>query len=203
MLIQKMREFLSLGEEGEPGGPEQRGATRRAVLLKASIYPIDVFCDAIIRNASRTGLMGEADSELAIGQTVHLSLDEMTYHSGVVRWTKGNQFGLDLNDALQLVALKNAEVEHGFRDGHGPRAGREVLNIAARLNTGRPPRPATVRNISATGLLLDTSPGLRAGQHLIVRLNGRTIYGRVQWSRDGRIGLKADTPISARALNAD
>ncbi len=38
-----------------------------------------------------------------------------------------------------------------------------VLNLTGQLNTGRPPRPATVRNVSHLGMLIDTGAGLATG----------------------------------------
>lgn len=201
MLLEKVRDLFSLSEMREMTEAERRSSQRRAVLLRASIYPIDVFSDVIIRDASRTGLMGEADAELAIGQTVHLSVDDAAYHSGVVRWTRGRQFGLDLPNALAIFEPQMSAVDHGDREGHSPRAGRVKLKVSARLSAGRPPRPATVRNISGMGMLLDTSPGLLQGQHVVVRVgNCPVIYGRVQWSRDGKIGVKAVAPISVLSV---
>ena len=201
MLLEKVRDIFSPGETCAAIETDRRDSRRRAVLLRASIYPIDVFSDVIVRDASQTGIMGDADAELAIGQTIHLSLDERTYHSGVVRWTRGRRFGLELPRALAIFASRTSTIDHGYREGHAPRAGRVKLNVCARLSAGRPPRPATVRNVSGMGMLLDTGPGLLAGQHLVVRLGQcPAIYGRVQWSRDGKIGIRATTPISVLSL---
>jgi hypothetical protein len=180
---------------------ERRRAKRKAVYLRATIYPIDVFADARIRDVSATGARGEADAELAIGQTLHITTDERSYHTGKVKWTLDRQFGLDLPDAHQVFGRVLTEVDHGSDEGHHPRASRLKIDVAARMVGGRPPRPAIVRNVSQCGMLLDTSPGLYPGQHLVVRVgNAPPAYGRVQWSSNGRIGFKAYNPLSPLAL---
>lgn len=167
------------------------------MLLRATIYPIDVFCDARICDASSTGVRGEADVELAIGQTMHITTDEAAYNAGTVKWVDGRQFGLALPDALTMFGMESLDVDHGSFEGHEPRAPRININATARLLAGRPPRPATIRNVSATGMLLETGPGLRPGQHIIVRVgNTAPTYGRIQWVDNGRIGFRAKNAIS-------
>ncbi len=180
---------------------ELRRDSRKAVLLRATIYPIDVYNDVIIRDMSQTGIMGESDIELIIGQTLHLSLDDKTFQSGTVRWTRGRRFGLHFDDPLALFGGDNVVVEHGAVDGQRPRSRRVNLNLAARLSAGRPPRPAVVRNISRSGLQLETSTGLAQGQRLLVKINQNPpIHGRVQWAEGKRIGVKSFEPISLLKL---
>ena len=189
------------GDCATDAAAQRRRALRKSVLLSATIYPIDVFLDARIRDLSRTGVRGEADIELAIGQILHLSVDNQTYHPGKVKWTLGRQFGLDLPAAIDIFLAGSIEVDHGQREGHHPRSVRVEIDVNTRLVAGRPPRPATVRNVSACGMLIDSGPGLMPGQHLIVRIgNASPIYGRTQWSLDGRIGFKAHNPMHDIAI---
>lgn len=203
MLMERIRDYLTLlpADAGQPQDANRRTARRKSVFLRATLYPVDVFCDARIRDISATGLKGEADVELAIGQILHITADEQTYHAGVVKWTRDRQFGLDLKNAFGIFEGRPADIDHGYREGHQPRAPRARINATARLVAGRPPRPATIRNLSMTGMLLDTSPGLNAGQHLVVRVgNAPPIYGRAQWSRDGKIGFKAERAMSVLTI---
>lgn len=203
MLMDRIREYLTLGaDESQPHqAADRRVARRKSVLLRATIYPVDVFCDARVRDISATGLKGEADVELAIGQTLHVTADELTYHAGTVKWTSDRQFGLSLVNAPETFGAGFGETDHGDCEGHHPRAPRAKINANVRLVAGRPPRPGTIRNLSTSGMLLDTSPGLRPGQHLVVKVGNATpIYGRVQWSADGRIGFNAERPISVLTI---
>lgn len=200
MLFRHLRSYL---EPAKPMGvsgladPERRSAPRRAVYLHATIFPIDVFCDVRVCDASASGIKGEANVELQIGQIMHITTDQAAYHLGTVRWVSGRQFGLDLPNAVKLFDLDPDGVDHGLLESHRPRQLRYQIDATARLLAGRPPRPATIRNLSSTGLLLDTGPGLRPGQHIIVKHgNAPCVYGRVQWKDGSKIGCKAHNPIS-------
>jgi hypothetical protein len=176
---------------------EKRRDRRHGVRLAASVYPIDVYQDVVIHDASRSGLMGESAIEVEVGQTLFLSLDEKTYVSGVVRWTKGPQFGLDLDDALDVPGIA-LEVDHGGVVGHKPRAERVRLNLPARLHFGPSTRPATIRNLSRHGMAIEAGEGLLAGQRVLVRIGDRPLIpGQIQWNGGGRIGIStiADVPI--------
>ena len=203
MFVDRIRGYFSNGpaetEQDKPN--ERRTAKRKSVLLRATIYPIDVFCDARIRDVSATGLRAETDAELAIGQTIHLTTDEHNYHAGVVKWVRDREFGLDLANANKIFGGKSSDMDHGDREGHQPRAPRSKINVTARVVTGRPPRPAIVRNMSAGGMLLETSPVLKTGQHLVIRVgNSPPIYGHAQWSEEGKIGFKAEHTISVLSI---
>ena len=169
--------------------------------MRATIYPIDVFSDARILDVSTSGVRGEVGLDLAIGQILHISIDEETYHTGKVKWTLGRQFGLELAEADRIFQVGLAEIDHGRAEGHHPRPLRTRIDASARLVAGRPPRPATVRNMSVSGMLIDTGPVLKPGQHLVVRIgNALLIYGRTQWSADNRIGCKARNPLIGFAV---
>lgn len=203
MLMERIKGYFTpeIVVEDERAAAERRAGARRSVFLRATIYPIDVFADARIRDISATGARGEADVELAIGQTLHITTDEKTYHTGKVKWTQDRQFGIDLIDAVDVLGDGRSEVDHGSEEGHYPRSPRIKIDINARLVGGRPPRPATVRNVSPCGMLLDTNPGLKPGQHMVVKIgNAPPVYGRAQWSGGGRVGFKAHTPICVAAL---
>ncbi|WP_421854860.1 PilZ domain-containing protein [Novosphingobium sp.] len=177
---------------------DRRRARRRSVFLRASIYPIDAFSDARIRDVSATGLMGETDLELTIGQTLHVTIDEQNFYAGKVRWILDRRFGMDVPQALAMFRHQAGEIDYGSEVAHFPRAPRFRLDETARLLVGRPPRPAIVRNLSEHGMLLDTGPGLKPGQVLVVRIgNAPLLYGRTQWSRDGRIGFRTQQPVAA------
>jgi hypothetical protein len=165
---------------------DRRRMPRKAVYLRATIYPIDVSPTARIRDVSATGVRGEVGVELAIGH---------------VKWTRNQVFGFAVPDAAAIFGILPADVDHGSFGGHCQRSSRIEVGIAARLVGGRPPRPAIIRDISASGLLLSTDPGTGPGQHLVVQVGGApTFYGRVQWSDGGRIDLKTRQTLSETIL---
>lgn len=170
---------------------DQRREIRSSVLLRAVIYPIDRLSDINIVNVSHTGIQGESTLELAVGEVLHISFNEKTYCRGVVQWTTHHKFGLKFDEQIALAYALN-DVEKTIALGHLPRARRIEWNTTGRLATGRPPRPATVRNVSQSGMQLDTTVGLREGQLVIVEMNGSPLMlSRVQWASDRRLGVKA------------
>ena len=175
---------------------ERRRATRTSVFLPATIYFVEQVVEARIHNASASGFMGEADAELSIGQQIHLWLGKTAYHLATVRWITGRKFGVSLPNALALLGGKSAAWKED--DGvHDARAVRVPLDVLADLYISRPPRPGTVRNISETGLLLDSGPDLQVGQQLLVALKGRgCIHGRIQWTGGGKAGVRSAGSIA-------
>jgi len=171
---------------------DQRGQKRFRVLLQASIFPIDSIDDVTVHNLSEQGLMAESDVPLAVGQIVHLSFDGTTHRSGVVRWTSGRRFGLHLEGYCGAPHPLD-EIEANADEDQQPRPVRLSLNIPARMRSGRPGRPAMVRNLSRSGMLVETTAGLKIGQDLLIKIGRQTpIAAQVRWSQDGRVGIRAE-----------
>jgi hypothetical protein len=141
--------------------------------------------------------MGESAIHVEVGQTIFVSLNDKTYVSGIVRWTKGHQFGLDLDDPLDLAGL-TGDFDHGRQIGHKARADRVKLNLNARLHSGQSTRPATIRDLSRNGMAMEAGEGLLTGQQVLVRIRDRPLIpGRIQWNAGGRIGVStlAEVPL--------
>lgn len=206
MLLERISEFfLPATSSAHSNIAPQDGvvlprAPRTPVFIGAALYPIDVFCDAQIRDLSADGLialMGETEVDLAVGQALHVTIDEQFYHLGIVKWTQDRRFALDLPNADAIFG-------HDFGDGDGaPDAGQHSPGLhirydaSVRIVAGGPPIAATVRNLSSAGMLLDTTPGLMPGQHIVVKAQDMLpIYGRAEWTSGRSIGLKARHPIS-------
>lgn len=171
---------------------DQRSQKRVRVLLQASLFPIDSIDDVTVHNISEQGLMAESDVPLAVGQIVHLSFDGTTHRSGTVRWTSGRRFGLHLEGYSGTGhPLDQLEPETGPDQQVRPL--RLSLNIPARMYSGRPRRPAMVRNLSRSGMLLETGTDLKVGQDLLITIGRQApIAARIRWSRDGRVGVSAE-----------
>ena len=89
MLLERISEFLlpatspAASNIAPQDGVALPRAPRTPVFIGASLYPIDVFCDAQIRDLSADGLialMGETEVDLAVGQALHVTVDEHYYH---------------------------------------------------------------------------------------------------------------------------
>jgi hypothetical protein len=185
----------------EEASADHRKHPRRAVLLDASIYAIDFFSDVIIQNVSANGFMGQADVELTVGETLHLTLDDKAFQTGTVRWTEGQVFGVSFDSPLARTGAGDDELDYGTMPEHKPRARRSTLNIPARLNLGRPPEPAKVKNVSQSGMLLETTANVGAGQHVLIKLGDRSpVAAVVKWRKDDHIGIETAEPVGILSL---
>lgn len=172
--------------------PDQRAQKRVRVLLQASIFPIDSIDDVTVHNISEHGLMAETDVELTVGQVVHLSFDGASHRSGTVRWIRGRRFGLHVEDCTGSLGALD-ELEPDTSPGQQSRSLRLSLNIPARMSSGRPRRPAMVRNLSRSGMSLETGAGLLVGQNLLIKVGRQpTISARIRWTAGGRIGVSVE-----------
>jgi hypothetical protein len=201
-MLSKLRSAFTRGTNRESAETveQRRRHPRQAVSLEASIHPIDFISDIVIQNVSDEGFMAEADVELSVGQRLHLTLDDKAYEAGTVRWTEGQLFGAAFDAPLAGTGAPD-ELDCGTLEDHKPRKQRVLMQIPARLCLGRPPLPATVRNLSQSGMLLETDPGLQTGQHILVKLGNRApLAGRIQWHEEGRIGIKSTEPIGILSL---
>jgi len=191
--------FRDHGRKEAPA--DHRRHPRKSVFLDASIYAIDFFSDVVIHNVSANGFMGEADVELTVGETLHLTLDNKAYQTGTVRWTEGQTFGVAFDSPLARIGAGDDEIDHGTLPEHKPRVRRTPLNIPGRLNLGRPPEPATVKNLSQSGMLLETGAHLQVRQHVLVKLGNRApVAAVVRWCAEGRIGVETAEPVGILSL---
>lgn len=200
-MLSKLRIALG-GRSNAPGTPpaDNRKHPRRAVYLDAWVYPIDFLSDVIIQNVSTNGFMGEADVELTVGETLHLTLDDRAYQTGSVRWTDGRHFGVEFETRLARMGA-GEDIDFGTSEGHKPRARRAVMSIPAQLCLGRPAEPATVRNLSQSGMLLESESPLTPGQHVLVKLGDRSpVAAVVKWSSEQHIGVETAEPIGILSL---
>ena len=199
-MLKRLRTFLSDAEPSPIEDCDKRQHKRHSVLLQATLYPIDAYCDAVVHNLSDEDLTGEAELTLAVGQVVHLTLESATV-TGAVRWTRGHQFGLALVSSSEIWSTLS-ELEHEYSEGHQPRNPGLRLEMPAKLRTGRPPRPVTVRNLSQRGMLVDSASALEPGQHVLVHIGKRElIAGTFQWCNDvGRLGIRSHEPIGILSI---
>lgn len=199
-MLKRLRAFLSEKEPTASEDSEKRRHKRHSVLLQATIYPIDSYCEATIHDISDGGLMGEAQIRLTVGQVVHLTLEDVTL-TARVQWTRANRFGLARIETGKAWPAPPG-IDHGEIEGQTPRGRRLQLGMPATLRTGGPPRPVTVRNLSQGGMLVEGAGSLVQGQQVLVHIGKRDLVaGSVQWS-DGtnRLGIQSKAPIGILSI---
>lgn len=200
-MLSGLKKTLFRSRGDEDSSADNRRHPRRTVFLDAAIYAIDFFSDVVIHNVSAEGFMGEADVELTIGEKLHLTLDDKAFQTGTVRWTEGKTFGVSFDTPLARTGAGDDDLDYGSMPEHKPRARRATLNIPARLNLGRPPEPAKVKNVSQSGMLLEATANLGAGQHVLVKLGDRSpVAAVVKWRKDDHIGIETAEPVGILSL---
>lgn len=191
------RLFRSKSKDRRSAAPalpsEQRRHRRHVIRLDATIYSLDVYQDVNIVGATPTGVIGEGSDDLAPGQLLHVSFGN-TYYPGVVRWTKGAQFGLDVDEDIEVPGLRRTDAR--TQAGQPARAERIRLDLPARLHIGQSSRPALIRDLSRQGMAVETKPGLLAGQQVLVRAGSYPLIpGKVRWASERRLGIAASVEM--------
>ena len=203
VLLDRIRNYINdaFDVSVEPAAPECRMTVRKQVYLRATIYPIDIFCNIHIKDISATGAKGKASAKLVAEPTVFVTIDDELYHAGVVKWTDNREFGFSLPHASRIFGARSDATDHGVREGHHSRATRTKISATGRLVTGRLQHRAIIRNISNGGMMLETKSAIQSGQALIVQVgHAMPTYGRAQWCSDGKIGFMAEQPISVARM---
>lgn len=164
---------------GRLEGDTRRAAERKRVYLKADAIAVELDAKADVINVSETGLTGETDARIIVGEHVEVSFSGLHYVPATVRWVHGRRFGLKLLAPPPVIG-----------------AGDEDLTRDIRLFVGQTSRRAVVRNVSSTGLQIETDLPLHKGQQVLVKvLNGWSIMTRVAWVDGIRAGVSMDDPV--------
>ncbi len=176
--------------------PSKRSEIRRLVILNAQLQPITRFGHAHIVNLSRSGLRGVTDMALTVGQSVVASLDDITHCSGAVRWIDQRRFGLQFDTILDGLP-DYSQQDAGSTITHRERQQRITTNLIAKIRLCAPPSPAKIRNISKSGMMVDTVLSLAAGQKLFIKFsNNKVVLVEVVWNEGNKTGVRLNSPIS-------
>lgn len=164
---------------GRVDGDTRRAAERKRVYLKADAIAVELDVPAELLNLSETGMTGETDARIIVGEHVEVSFSGLHYTPATVRWVHGRRFGLKLLAPPPVIGTTDNDLL------------REV-----RLIVGQTSRRAVVRNVSSSGLQIESDLPLRPGQQLLVKvLNGWTIMTTVAWAEGIRAGLAMIEPV--------
>jgi len=189
MLAVKLKSLFGVAEEAEDW-EDRRVEPRSKVLLKGDAFPVEGYAALVVTNVSRTGISGETDAPLEVDEPLLFSVAGNKFHIGTVRWVKGRRFGLDMDDALGILGYEN-EVDTGFLPTHRPRARRQDVELHGRVAIATRCVRVTIRDISQSGLCIDTAVPLIERQQVIVRLRDRPlILASVQWTGGGKVGVR-------------
>lgn len=174
----------------------KRKEARLRVLLRAHIHVVRLQSDLTVMDISRSGLRGMTDVELRIGQPVYVSLDNLTHVAGSVRWIQDGRFGMKFSKLLDVLP-ERAPVDLGHLPGHQERMPRQVARLEAKISLFSWSSSARIRNVSKTGMMVETDLPLIPGQQLLVNLSdGKILDAKVKWVEGDRVGIQLATPVS-------
>ena len=182
-------------------------ADRAVITLRRKRIEVDVL------NVSQHGVMIEADIEPRVGERIQIRFEDCNQTQCSVRWIKGRQIGLEFVAGTVLIAPAQIRelIISGRRAGEHPpkleikpeRPQRHSLILKGVLHCGIESVEVRLRNISASGAMLDCDDDLLAGTAIVLELAGGgavAIQGRVRWCRSGQIGLLFDEAFDMRLL---
>lgn len=176
--------------------PSNRREARQRVLLRAHIHAIDRQGDIRVTDLSRSCMRGVTDLCLGIDQSIFVSLDDITHYSGNIRWTEGRRVGLKFAKRLELLP-DNLIMDTGILPSHWEQAPQIVRNILAKITLSNASATAKIRNISKSGMMIETDMRLNADKQLLISLsNGKILEALVKWVEGDRVGVELSNPVS-------
>lgn len=174
----------------------KRKESRQRVLLRAHIHVVRLQTELMVTDISRSGLRGTTDMDLRVGQPVYVSLDDLTHVAGSIRWIQDGRFGMKFSKLLEVLP-ECAHVDLGHLPDHQERMPRTATRLKARLSTSSWSSTARIRNVSKTGMMVETELPVIPGQQLLVHLSdGKIFDAAVKWVEGDRVGIQLATPVS-------
>jgi hypothetical protein len=172
-----------------PMPPERRGDERLLKILRVGTLIIDGRRElCLIRNISAGGVMAHVYSQLAPGQKVTVELKATQPVSGHVVWVREANAGIQFDTAMDVADLlaNPAVLDNGWR----PRTPRVEIDRMATLRAGARTYWVHARDISQSGVKVETDNPPAADTEIMVALDGlRPLAGIVRWSSDTACGI--------------
>lgn len=174
----------------------KRKESRQRVLLRATVHVVRLQNDLLVTDISRSGLRGMTDIDLRVGQLAYISLDALTHVAGSIRWFQDGRFGMKFSKLLDVLP-ECAHVDMGHLPDHQERMPRTATRLRAKLSLSSWSSPARIRNVSKTGMMIETDLPVTLGQQLLVNLSdGKIVDANVKWVQGDRVGIELATPVS-------
>jgi diguanylate cyclase (GGDEF)-like protein len=110
---------------------------------------------------------------------------------------QGYVYGRPMDEDAVLVQLGQPHGVAAVGVKH-TRAPRTTMLRSAPFRRGGRDGTVRVRNISATGVMIEAVDGLATGERIAIELSGELRDAEVRWVREGRAGLQFDQPLPVR-----
>jgi len=172
-----------------PLPPERRGDERLIRILRVGTLIIDGRRElCLIRNISAGGVMAHVYSKLMPGQRVTVELKATQPVAGRVVWVDEAEAGIKFDTAMDVAELlaNPTLLDNGWR----PRTPRVEIDRMATLRAGARTYWVHARDISQSGIKVETDHPPAADTEIVVALDGlRPLAGIVRWSSDSGCGI--------------
>lgn len=176
--------------------PSNRSEARQRVLLRAQLHAIDHQGDIRVTDLSRSGLRGVTDLRLGIDQSIFVSLDDVTHCLGTIRWTQDRRVGVKFAKLLEILP-DNLTMDTGILPSHRERTPRIATNLSAKITLSDASATARIRNVSKSGMMIETDMRLNTDQQLLISLSdGKILTASVKWVEGERVGVQLSSPVS-------
>jgi hypothetical protein len=149
-----------------------------------------------LRNISFRGVSGTVADAVASNAPVTLVFEGGRQSGGQVRWSRGLEVGIELSAPLPLAVLA------GPPPGQTARERRFQVRRSATLIINGQARGAVIRNVSTTGMLVESGCHLAPGQSIDICCGqALRLSAQVRWSDRGRAGLRLAQPLCLTAFD--
>lgn len=174
----------------------KRSEARQRVLLRAQLHAVNHQAEVDISDISRSGLRGSSDIALCVDQMVFISLDDITHCSGTVRWTQDRRFGVKFDQLLEMLP-NPPPTDIGDMPDHQARMPRITTQLKAKISLCNWSCGAKIRNVSKSGMMVETDAPLITNEQLFINLsNGKILTADVRWVEGDRVGIQLASPVS-------
>ena len=178
-----------------PPPPERRQADRHLKILRVGTLILDGRRElCLIRNISAGGVMVHVYSSVATGQRVEIELKSHQPVAGRVVWVSEANAGIQFDAAMDVAELLShrAVLDNGWR----PRTPRVEIDRMATLRCGARTYWVQARDISQSGVKVETDLPPAQGEEVVVALEGfRPLQGVVRWRSEAACGIEFNTLI--------
>lgn len=178
----------------------KRREVRQRVLLCADIHVVQMQSDFMITDIARNGLRGATGVPLRIGQSAYVSLEGMTYIAGRIRWAKDGRFGMTFAK-LDNMLPDDAHASPSHVPTYQESMRQAPNRVRARLCLTSWSSAVRIRNVSKTGMMIETDLPVTSEQQLLVGLSdGKILDAAVKWVEGEHVGIQLAAPVSILQL---
>lgn len=172
-----------------PSPPERRHQERHLKILRVGTLVTEGRRElCLIRNISAGGLMAHVYSHVAVGQEVSVELKTSQQVAGKIVWVRESNAGIAFDTEVDIEELlaNPTVLDNGWRT----RAPRIEVDRSGTVRAGARIRRIQTRDISQSGLKIETDESFDAGEAVVVTLDGfRPLRGVVRWQNGTACGI--------------